>query len=240
MAAYCIAICEDDKEAAEDLAARCKAIFDAWQVETAVECFASADALLACLVADFSRFDLFLLDIQMQGTNGLDLAQWLYDNGVHDRVIFITGHAEYALAGYNAHPLHYLLKPVENAALAETLNLAWSLHGPQSLILQRGRKMVALPLAEIRYVESQGHHINVHLGTESRLFTFTMQEIEKLLPRARFARCHKSYLVNLDWVAEVDKISVHLRDGERLPLSRSFYLDFQTAFVSYLNRSNIE
>ena len=77
-----------DAKLGEDLARRCREIFAGWRVEA----------------------DLFLLDIQMQGTDGLTLAQRLYDDGVRDRVIFITGHAEYALAGYDAHPLHYLLK----------------------------------------------------------------------------------------------------------------------------------
>ena len=60
----------------------------------------------------------------MAGTSGLEMARWLYDRGVRDRVVFITGNPEYALAGYDAHPLHYLLKPVDRERLEAALHLA--------------------------------------------------------------------------------------------------------------------
>lgn len=82
-------------------------------VEGAVTCFASADNLREALEPGPDAFDLFLLDIRMEGTSGLDLARWLYRQGVRERFIFVTGAAEYAVEGYRTHPLHYLLKPVE-------------------------------------------------------------------------------------------------------------------------------
>lgn len=172
MSTYRIAICEDDTPVGKDLAVRCRTIFEAWHVDVDVSLFASADALQAFLKAGSVDFDLFLMDIEMQGMDGLTLAQWLYDNGARNKVIFITGHAEYALAGYRAHPLNYLLKPVDDRSLEESLQLAWSLHGPQTLVLKRGRNTYSLPLANIRYLESQGHNTRIYFVNESRLFNF--------------------------------------------------------------------
>ena len=239
MSTYRIAICEDDTPIGKDLAVRCRTIFEAWHVDVDVSLFASADALQTFLKAGSVDFDLFLMDIEMQGMDGLTLAQWLYDNGARNKVIFITGHAEYALAGYRAHPLHYLLKPVDDRSLEESLQLAWSLHGPQTLVLKRGRNTYSLPLANIRYLESQGHNTRIYFVNESRLFNFSLVELEEWLPVKDFVRCHKSYLVNLAWVDEIVRNSVRLRDGDEVPISRTFYLAFQSAFVSYLNHSSI-
>ena len=239
MRSYRIAICDDDAPVGQDLAMRCEAIFAAWHVDVAVSLFPSADALGALLKAGASDFDLFLLDIEMHGTDGLALAQWLYDNGERDKVIFITGHVEYALAGYQAHPLHYLLKPVDDHALEEALHLAWSLHGPQRLVLKKGRRTFSVLLSNIRYLESQGHHTTIHFSDETRLFNFSLSELERQLPGKNFVRSHKSYLVNLAWVDEIVRSSVRLRDGEEVPIIRNFYLGFQSAFVSYLNHSSI-
>ena len=95
---YRVVVCEDDAQLGEDLARRCREIFAGWRVEAEVRLFASADALLPLYETGAVEADLFLLDIQMQGTDGLTLAQRLYDDGVRDGVIFITGHAEYALS----------------------------------------------------------------------------------------------------------------------------------------------
>lgn len=249
MAAYRIAICEDETVLAEDIAARCEALFAAQNVETEVTCYTSAETLRQYLETQTARkadgeegmgdYDLYLLDICMaEGDSaGLALAQWLFDNGVRDKVIFITGHAEYALAGYSAHPLHYLLKPVDDAALKEALQLAWTQHGPQTLTLRSGKRTLSLPLAEIRYCESQGHSVVVHLARDTRTFARSLRELEAMLPAGQFARCHKSYLVNLAWVDGIERPNVHLRDGNLLPVSRNYYIAFQTAFISYLNHN---
>lgn len=98
MTPYRVVVCEDDAQLGEDLARRCREIFAGWRVEAEVQRYASADALLPLYETGAVEADLFLWDIQMHGTDGLTLAQRLYDDGVRDGVIFITGHAEYALS----------------------------------------------------------------------------------------------------------------------------------------------
>lgn len=62
-----------------------------------------------------------LLDIQMEGKSGMTLTKELYRRQVPVRFLFITGYVEYALEGYEVHPVHYLLKPVEPSQLEEVL-----------------------------------------------------------------------------------------------------------------------
>ena len=236
MTPYRVVVCEDDAQLGEDLARRCREIFAGWSVEAEVQLYASADALLPLYETGAVQADLFLLDIQMQGTDGLTLAQRLYDDGVRDGVIFITGHAEYALAGYDAHPLHYLLKPVSDEALAEALSLAKAVKQPQTMLLQRGRRTLSLSLSAVCYLESQGHNTRIVLSDgERRLFNLPLTEVEAQLPEKDFAHSHKSYLINLAWVDEIDRARVRLKSGVELPVSRNYYLRFQTAFVSYIN-----
>ena len=65
----------------------------------------------------------------MAGTTGLELARQLYRRGVRDKIIFLTGSAEYAIPGYDVEPLHYLLKPVDRARLEQALRLALEKRG---------------------------------------------------------------------------------------------------------------
>lgn len=236
MTSYRVAVCEDDARVGEDLARRLREIYGRWNVEAEVQLFASADALLALYESGAVRFDLFLLDIQMQGTDGLTLAQKLYNDGVRDRVIFITGYAKYALAGYDAHPLHYLLKPVSDEALQNALQMAWSLHSPQSIVLQKGKRLISLPLADIDYIESHAHTTIFYLRHETRSFNVAISDVQDMLPPDTFVRCHRSYLVNLAQVDEITPLGARLRSGCSVPVSRTYIYDLQRAFVSWLNQ----
>ena len=131
MSTYRVALCEDEAVECRQITAMCRDIFSAQGVETEIVPFSSADALRQTAEEKRAAFDLYLLDIQMEGTTGLELAQWLYDQGVRDRVIFITGNPEYALAGYEAHPLHYLLKPVSRERLRPPWGGRWRNMGPR-------------------------------------------------------------------------------------------------------------
>ena len=131
MALYRVAVCEDEADVRAQISADCLEVLSSLGTDAQLSGFSSADELRAELAGGTDAFDLYLLDIQMEGTSGLELAQWLYDTGVRNRVIFITGSAEYALSGYRAHPLHYLLKPVGREELEGAMRLALEAREPQ-------------------------------------------------------------------------------------------------------------
>ena len=235
MSTYWVALCEDEAVERGQITDLCQDILATQGVEAEIVPFSSADELRQEAKKKRAAFDLYLLDIQMEGTTGLELAQWLYDQGVRDRVIFITGNPEYALAGYEAHPLHYLLKPVSRERLEAALGRALEKHGAQAVLFQRGGQAVPLLVEEIRYLESLNHGVVVHLGDGEQAFSVPLTEAERLLPAGIFRRCHRSYLVNLTWVERATHAGVLLKDGERLPMSRTFYTEFQNAIVHRLN-----
>ena len=239
MEPYRIAVCEDDPAIGNQLAVLCKTIFLSWDLAARADLFPSADALRAALETGETPFDLYLLDIQMEGITGLELARWLYDQGVRDRVIFITGNPEYALAGYDAHPLHYLLKPVSRERLETALRLALDRHHPQTVLFQRGGKTLSIPVQDILYLESRDHGVVIHLRDGERAFSLPLADAERMVPAGAFQRCHKSFLVHLAWVREVSRAELLLEDGQRLPVSRTFYPVFQNALIRYLNHREV-
>lgn len=236
VSAYRAALCEDEAAERDQLIGLCRDILDGLGIEPEIVPFASADALRQAVEGEQTAFDLFLLDIEMkEGASGLELARWLYDRGIRDRILFLTGNPEYALVGYDVHPLHYLLKPVSRERLEDALGRALEKQGAQAVRFQRGGKAVPLPLREIRYLESRNHGVVVDLGDGEQAFSIPLTEAERLLPAGAFCRCHKSYLVNLTWVKRATHGGVLLKDGRKLPMSRTFYAGFQNALVHRLN-----
>lgn len=237
MSAYRVALCEDEAAERHQIVELSRDIFAANGLEAEIVPFSSADELRQELDEKRTAFDLYLLDIEMKvGVSGLELARQLYGLGVRDRIVFITGNPEYAIQSYEVEPLHYLLKPVDRERMETALRRALRKHGAQTVLFQRGGKAVSIPLREIRYLESRNHGVVIHLGDSEQAFAMPLTEAERLLPAGAFCRCHKSYLVHLAWVERASHSGVLLKDDKRLPMSRTFYSDFQNAIVRQLNR----
>ena len=106
----------------------------------------------------------------------------------------------------------------------------------QSSRLQLASRIVRLPLHEIHYIESYNHHVIIHRGSEcANSYLISLTEVERQLPGEMFGRCHNSYLVNLEYVEEITRTKLLLRDGCRLPVGRAYYDSLQHAFIHYMN-----
>lgn len=236
METYRLAICEDDPQEGEQLQALCDEILTQRRIEHTLRRFSSADALARAIEQDSAAFDLLLLDIQMEGKSGMELARELYRNRAPVRFLFITGNPGYALEGYAVHPIHYLLKPVDRDALAEVLAQDWQAHRrTDALLLRYGGKTLRLPVAEIWYIESSNHTVTIRTRQTAYQVPLSLSEVERLAPAGVFCRSHNSYLINLGQVEEIGRMSLRLRDGTELPVGRRYYRGLQTAFVHYLN-----
>ena len=169
-------------------------------------------------------FELLILDIQMEGMTGMELARSLRDKGNRVSIIFVTACEDYLSEGYGVQPIHFLLKPVRREALASAIHTDLKLNYiPKTVVV-------------IRYIESYNHSIVIHQSTDNSTYYFSLSDFEKQLPMGQFARCHNSYLVNLDEVREIGRTELSLQSGETLPMGRTYYKAFQSAFVRYINQ----
>lgn len=233
---YRIAVCDDDEIMRDELSAMCADILTQEEVPYEVVTFSSAYELEKQISEVGDCFELLILDIQMDGMNGMELAHLLREKGNRISIIFVSACDEYLLEGYDVQPIYFILKPVEREYLARALNTDLRLnHRQKTFMLHVGNKTVSLTISEIRYVESLNHKMLVHQGDDMRTFYMSLTELEKQLPAGMFARCHNSYLVNLKNVNEITRTYVRLTSGETLPIGRAYYQAFQSAFIRSIN-----
>ena len=95
--------------------------------------------------------------------------------------------------------------------------------------------MFSLPLRALRYIESQDHMAVACLPEGPRSYRINISELERLLPSRIFCRCHRSFLVNMRYIASIDRRGVLLDDGTVIPVGRSYYERLHERFVHYLN-----
>ena len=234
-----IIICEDEAAQAQALLRTVRRWADARGMDAELSAYASAQALWFDLEGDL-RADAALLDIQMPGMSGLELARAIRGRGDPMQLIFITGAPEHMAEGYDVDALHYLLKPVEEARLFAVLDKAAArASAPQPALTGPSPDgLLRIPAQRIAFVEAMGHTLRVRLTDGAdRTLHLSMRDAEAQLP-ASFVHCHRSYLVSLRCVHQIARTEVELDGGERLPLSRRLSDAFRRAFIDFSRRED--
>ena len=177
-------------------------------------------------------WDILLLDVEMPGMSGIDLAKRLRGAGCRAEIIFITSHFECMAEGYEVDALHYLVKPVPAEKLRAVLDRAAARLAvePPSVVIACEEGNVKLYESELLYAESFLHDLVLHTtGPDYRI----RESISAFAGRlsADFFRTHRSYLVNLKAVVRIGRTSVLLRGGAEVPLARGKYDAINRAFI---------
>ena len=200
---------------------------------------AHAAAALAFLAA--SPVDIVLLDVNMPGTHGLDLARLLLDRRMPPVVIFTTAHAEHAIEAFDVDAADYLLKPVRAGRLRAALDRALARRAmsavPQMagaalrhlIVTERGR-IVKVPIDEVVYLRAELKYITVRTRAAEYLLEASLVQLEQALGE-RFVRVHRACLVARNALRGVERTAADAAEGagwtvllegldERLPVSR--------------------
>jgi two-component system LytT family response regulator len=215
-------------------------------VEIVAECANGFDAVKA--ITELEP-DLVLLDIQMPRLNGFEVVELA---GRKSRYIFVTAFDQYALKAFEIHAIDYLLKPFSQQRFDEALAHARGALGPvqapmqaqalealvataaqrgkplERVLIRDGAKVHVVPVATIDVIEAQDDYVQISAGGKHYLKNQRLAELEALLDADSFVRLHRSYIVNIAAVARIEQVSKDshcavLRDGSRIPISRSGY-----------------
>src|SRR5919112_1137947 len=216
-------------------------------LEVVGQCRDGEEALTA--IQDHSP-DLVFLDVQMPGLNGFEVIDAVGSEKM-PLVIFVTAYDQHALRAFQVRALDYLLKPFDKERFSEALQrarahiqrnetgdlgrrllaLVKDLRRDQPktdrLVVKSGGRLFFLRTDEIDWVEASGNYVRLHVGTTSHLLRETMNAIEGRLDPEKFFRIHRSRIVNMERIQEMQpwlngEYAVLLRTGTRLTLSRGY------------------
>jgi two-component system, LytTR family, response regulator len=194
--------------------------------------------------------DLVFLDVQMPQMNGFEVIDAVGSDRM-PLVIFVTAYDQHALRAFQVRALDYLLKPFDRERFSEALQrarkqierdetgdigrrllaLVKDLRKDQPraerLVVKSGGRLFFLRADEIDWVEAAGNYVRLHVGTTSHLLRETMNAIEGRLDPEKFFRIHRSRIVNMERIQELQpwlngEYAVLLRTGTRLTLSRGY------------------
>jgi two-component system, LytTR family, response regulator len=228
------AIVDDEPLARSNLKALLKRDPD---VEIVSECGSGLEALAEIRK---KKPDLVFLDVQMPECDGFDVLEQL-GASMPPALVFVTAYDQYALRAFESGALDYLLKPFDNARFARALERAKQRIGTGSaaprkierLAIKNAGQVLFLKLSEIDWIEAADYYVCLHVGARAHLLRRSMAEVDEELQGAAFCRIHRSAIVNLERVRQLETsedggAEVILTSGKRLPISRRHRKDLQT------------
>jgi two-component system, LytTR family, response regulator len=206
------------------------------EVELVGECKSGMEAL-----AEIRRKkpELVFLDVQMPECDGFDVLEQL-GSEMPPALVFVTAYDQYALRAFEAGALDYLLKPFDNARFERALNRAKERieQGKETprkierLAIRNVGQVLFQKISEIDWIEAADYYVCLHVGTKTHLLRRSMSDVDQELEQAAFCRIHRSAIVNLERVRQLEisedgGTDVVLNSGIRLRLSRRYRKDLQ-------------
>jgi len=210
-------------------------------LELAAQC---QSAIEARRFLENDTVDAIFCDINMPDLNGMDFVKSLT---VAPMIVFTTAYAEYAVEGFKVNAVDYLLKPFGmqdflRAAnrLKERCDQTQGSTAPQAalqalqpdnsdtLFLKTDYRIVKVSIADIRYVEAMSEYLKVYLESDAKpiITLLSMKKMEERLPDC-FMRIHRSYIINLNYIQEVNKNRVIMDSDTYLPIGDMYKEAFQ-------------
>ena len=202
------------------------------------------------------RPDLVLLDVRMPGMDGLAVVAAL-EPEERPAIVFVTAHGEYAIQAFDMHAVDYLLKPFDAERFATALRRARARMSegradrleallvtlqaarayPERLLLKHEGTVVVVPANDIEWIEAADNYVRIHARTGRYMAREPLRQIEAKLDPARFARVHRSGIVNLSRVKSLEPLTageyiITLTTGTRLTLSRGYRDRFKSRLES--------
>ena len=219
-----IAICDDEAYFAEKLKKMTSKYLKEKNLAGQILLFSTGEELRYSGLSP----DILLMDIRLPGKNGMEITEHLHSSNRKGQVIFVTSYEDYALNAFDLDAVHYLLKPVRTKKLFMALDKAVKRTNSvqeKALLLPRDGIILRIPMSEILYCEVFDHRIIIHTLDESfRLFD-TLDALEQRLD-ARFFRCHRSYLVNMDAVINKSDGYALVTGGHQVLIARRKQQEF--------------
>ena len=209
------------------------------------ECENGREAVAAL---DREPVHLLFLDVQMPEMDGFGVVQAVSKS--HPLVIFTSAYDEYALKAFEVHAFDYLLKPFDRRRFRESVqraraqleraipalpderlltlfeSLAGARSAPDRIAVRNNGRVIFLKLGEIDWIEAADNYVCLHCGRETHILRETMNQLEARLDPSRFIRVHRSAIVNLDCIRELQPwfrgdYKVMLHDGTELTLTKN-------------------
>ncbi len=226
-----ITVCDDENKIVEEITSFIKKDFPSSEVSA----YSDGESFLA---SSEERPEVLLLDIDMPGISGMEVAATLTREKVQTLIVFVTAHDELVYDSFKYHPFAFVRKKFLEKELKTVLTDCEKqlVSRNKNFVFQNASKLVTLAQSDILYFEGQANYLAIHTISDEYKMRSTMTGVEKELEDSDFLRIHKGFLVNLEHIRVLKTEELELDNGTVLPIGKSYSEAAKKSILRYMRR----
>lgn len=228
-----IALCDDNPASIEIL----EKYFDILNDSTIdYDVYFSAEELYRYKLNNELTYDIYILDIEMQGMNGLELAKTIRTNEPNALIIFLTSYSEYVFDVFEVITFDFLLKPITFKRFQKVLQKASTYLNMNKKLFSFSycKKNFSIPCSEIMYIDKSGRKAFLHTPKSTYTLNMTLSNILTHVDPNVVGKIRSSCIVNLEYVQEVVRDELLLKNGESLFVSRNYRHTIKSQHLNFI------
>jgi len=187
-----------------------------------------SDGLKAMEILKNEKIDILLLDIQMPDLTGLELLKTIENQPA---TILTTAYSEYAVDAFELGVVDYLLKPFDFPRFLQAINKAIDSRPKETekpsqtqadyIMVKADYKLYKINFCDLMFIEGQHEYVTFHTKTKRVTALYSLKNLEDTLPKDKFVRVHKSYIVSFDYIEDIDKTTITVA-GNKIAIGASY------------------
>lgn len=231
---YHVVICDDDSKILEDLSSTIKNIF--LQLNISAEYYSTQDAEVLLNHISENNVDILFLDIDMPKHNGMEIAEYLLNQGYDILLIFVTHYEALVYQSFKYHPFGFIRKNYFNEEIEQVVSSAVSvlMDRQEAISIRLNSELIRIKLADIIYFEAASNYVNIFTETSTYRYRESLGELERQLSHKGFIRIHKGYLINQQFIYAIRCNEVELSSGAMLPIGRTNRENVRKLLMKYM------
>lgn len=226
-----IAICDKDSLFSAKLKHKLYSYSNFNKLDLLIEVFNSGEQLLLSK----NKYNLIFIEYTLSGINGLETVKKMRQQNNYTKVIFITSNTKFIFEAFKVEAYRFLTKPLNEQLLHKTLNDFFkntTTHYP--ILINCNSDSICFNSEEIIYLEANGKYSYIHLNSKKIYCKKTMARVFEALPQLHFQKINRAFIINLNYVKKYNADYVFLKNGEKLHITRTYYKNFKTAYLDYI------
>lgn len=231
-----IAICDDEVQELTNISMLLKGYQKQNGCALRFDTFNSATDLLETIKG--GMYDILLLDVLMPGINGMQTAREIRSYDLDIKIVFLTSSPEFAVESYAVNAYYYLLKPASQINLFPVLDkiLLETSRAGDALSIKHFSGIIRIIYDRLEFIEVMNKKLYFHQtdGSVKEICGALSDYESTLLNRPEFIKIHRSYIVNMGWIQELNQGILTTTSGHKLPVSRLLYSQVRERYMNHL------
>lgn len=232
-----VAICDDDLSILNELSVLIEKYRGERNQEIVYAAFRSPLDLLTEIEKGM-ELDVLFLDVLMPGENGIDVAKEIREHDTNVKIIFLTSSSEYAVQSYTVNAFFYQIKPIWEESffrLMDSVITECEKEEQFSLVIKCKNGITRIKLDKLKYCEVLGRTVLLHME-DGQIYERNgkLEELhEQLLPYESFLRPHRSYLINMEYIQNINCKSIIMNDSMEIPIPHGKFSEVKERYLEY-------